>query len=346
MRFNVQQRDFCAALAHLSRVVDSKMFPNLKIEAVATDRILLTAIGPQGVNKIEVKVPAIDVQGKPVAVPCKKLYEIVSRLDGMLIFDKGELRQGKRKFDLKLFETSSFMPFRAIEEEAVIVDADDLISCLKGTIFAACKYGSAMAGVSIIKDEVCAMDGNMLGLNTLPEDIIKTQIIMPVDIAQEIIKCFSGKEISMVTNGVLVQVWSDDIRLESSLINGTYPLYKKLKPSKTKYNVLIDKAQMLKALELVSLAKNTNTSLGRLIFTENELTIMVNNADEAQAQDTLDIDFLDEPITIGVNIDYLTACIRASKSDVLTFRFNSPLEIILIESDDKNYTQFAPCQIR
>lgn len=347
MQFKVNQKELYAALSHLSRVVDAKFFPHLKIEVLATDRLKLTAKGNQ---TMEVVINVIEAKGEPIFTSCKRLYEIIAKAEGMLDFKDDTFFYGKRKGKITLQEITNYEPIVELEGDALEIEADTLIEALKGTMFAAQKFGGVqagvMSGISINKDEICGTTGYIMGINTLPAPINDETIIMPQDLAQEIIKCFDGETISIITNGVKIHIWSDKIRIVSCLLNGVFPDYWAVIPKKQTNKLLIDKAEILKELDYISTFRNIHTNLVILRFSKNELAIEATSVDNEEGRTVLDVDYLGKPVEIGLNIDFLTNCIKNSRAEVLTFEFSEPLTPVVIKSDEKNLTMVVPMQIR
>lgn len=348
MQFKVNQKELYAALSHLSRVVDSKFFPHLKIEVLATDRLKLTAKGNQ---TMEVVINVIEAKGEPIFTSCARLYEIVARTDGRLDFKDDTFTYGKKgRRKITLQENTNYEPIVELEGEALEIEADTLIEALKGTMFAAQKFGGAqagvMSGISINKNEICATDGNRLALNTLPAPINDGTILIPQDLAKEIVKCFDGETINIITNGVKIHIWGDKIRIVSVLIDGKFPMYNALIPKDQKNNVLIDKSLILKELENVYSCRNIHTNLVILKFRKNELILSTTSVDNEEADETLEIDYAGDDLDIGLNIDYVLAAIKASTSDILTLGFNGPLAALLVKADEGNLSLLMPMQIR
>lgn len=88
------------------------------------------------------------------------------------------------------------------------------------------------------------------------------------------------------------------------LIDGEFPNVDKLYADSYPIHVVIDKQALLDAIKRVSLVAERNAPI-RMVFAGQELTLSAGAADEASANEILDVDLDGEDITVAFNPNYL-----------------------------------------
>lgn len=88
------------------------------------------------------------------------------------------------------------------------------------------------------------------------------------------------------------------------LIDGEFPNVDKLYADSYPIHVVIDKQALLDAIKRVSLVAERNAPI-RMVFADQELTLSAGAADEASANEILDVDLDGEDITVAFNPNYL-----------------------------------------
>lgn len=88
------------------------------------------------------------------------------------------------------------------------------------------------------------------------------------------------------------------------LIDGEFPNVDKLYADSYPIHVVIDKQALLDAIKRVSLVAERNAPI-RMVFASQELTLSAGAADEASANEILDVDLDGEDITVAFNPNYL-----------------------------------------
>lgn len=90
----------------------------------------------------------------------------------------------------------------------------------------------------------------------------------------------------------------------SQLIDGEFPAVDRLFADEYPIQAVIDKQQLIGAIKRVALVAERNAPI-RMVFTGQELTLSAGAADEAQAQEIIDIDMDGDDITVAFNPSYL-----------------------------------------
>ena len=120
------------------------------------------------------------------------------------------------------------------------------------------------------------------------------------------------------------------------MYNGEFPQYQQLIPKEFKKTTIINRNELIKALDKVSIMANDRTNITKFIFTNNNLQL-VTECPDGNAKDDLEINYeSDEEFTIAFNYLYVLAGLKAMETEEITFNMNSNLSAVLI-SGDYNY---------
>ena len=117
---------------------------------------------------------------------------------------------------------------------------------------------------------------------------------------------------------------ADNTIYKSNLMNGQYPKYQQLIPQNTNF-VAIDKMQLLKAIERVGIMVNERTNIVKLMFKADNLMLVADNVESGNAEESLDIDYKQDDLTIAFNYAYMLDFLRTTQSDVINVELNQAL---------------------
>lgn len=331
MKFSIRQSELNEALSNLIRITE-KPFENVKIEKLSNDRLLLTTYN-QNIS-MQIKVNAVDVQGDNILYNCKNLYTLVSKLNDTINFDDGKITQGKSKFNMLIFP-DNIPVIKNIDGEVIKVNAKELTSKIGYVTHATANAGNIMDGISISENELCASDGNVLALEKLENKVLKGQIVIPKKLADELNKCFDDEDLEVISDEISISILGCDIQIQSKLLNGIFPLYNKFIPQDLKENVIIDKSQLLKKLDLVLSLQTEKDKEINFEFGDNE--IILSSGNELNGGKTsLDVDYIGEKSSFIFGSDIFVNSIKNSYGEVLIFNFNVGDNKIMVKSDDNS----------
>lgn len=344
MKFNIQQNQLAPVLVQLARVTGKEPFDKVKIEATSTDYLRLTTT--DGNLTMQAKVKCIDAQGEAITINCKDLSAIVSKLNGMIEFNDGIIKAGKSKLKKPVLDCSNFPAIKELEGEHLNINALSLVNAIKSSIHASGNGQGLLDGISVKVDEVATTDSNRMAVRKLDTAILDGQIILPKQLADEVAKSFGDEDITIVTDKCKVSFVSEDLTITSTLLEGTYPKHEQIIPKGYTKSFMVDKAEILYALDILSTVKNLRTNICIMDIKENELVISAHNNDDGEGTSSIDIDYNGEAIQVGFNIDFLVGAVRNTDSDVIKVEFDTGLRPFLITTNEKDVNLIMPVQIR
>ncbi len=337
MKFTTQQENLIKALQNLVRNTDTKypMFANIEIKCI-NDTLQLTA--SNGAVTLTQNINADVEEETPIAIPAQKFYDIISKLNGLISFDNGLIKNGKHKLNIPITNTLE-LPVMDFNCEMVQIDTNELKQALKGRIYACDKLGQGiLSGICLNKKDVVSTNGNLMAIATLNNELPFEQVIISEKLANEIIKTFDCEQIEIGFDKNKIILKSEDITIISNLLFGNYPKYQQIIPT-PKYQVELNRQEILKTLEITKLIIKENQGCF-FSFDNDVLTISTDNGSTQ-----IDIKYNDAPMKIFLNVNYISDCLKNMASDVINFGFTAPLSACLINAGQE-ISLVMPMQVK
>ena len=170
--------------------------------------------------------------------------------------------------------------------------------------------------------ELVATDGHRLALIDFPKDDAKgtlPNVLIPKKALAEILKMDGGEdaklEIRHSENHLLFTVGSR--QLVARLLDVNFPDYEKIL---SKNNDRVAKAPTTAskdAIRRVSLFSSERSRGVKLSFEKGSLTVASNSQELGEGMETLDIEFDGEPLSIGLNAQYLLDFLEEAESETV-----------------------------
>ena len=133
-----------------------------------------------------------------------------------------------------------------------------------------------------------------------------------------------------------------NIILTSKVIDGKFPDYNRVIPTRNNKLFKIERVIFLQALQRVSILSNQNEKFRgvRLIVSEKNLCIICKNSEQEEAREELEIRYDNESIDISLNITYLLDLLSHVDSEVVQCAFesaNSSVLFTMLEREEFKY---------
>jgi len=370
MRFTVQKEDLYNGLSAVIKATALRgiqpVLSNVLIETINEDKIKLCATDLD--ISIEVKINAIIEKQGSITLPAKKLYEIIAKLPNKpVIFTLNTennltaIKCENSKFDLIGISASEFPSIKYPDsDESISIDVNTLLSAVKKTVFSAATYdtNNVLSGVyfniSGEKLEMAATDGNRL--SRVIENIKNTEnkeysIVIPSKTLVEFSRIISGSD----EKTVLITVKNGQIsfKLEnkfitSRLLEGNYPKYQQLIPSNYQIVVKSDRENLIAALDRTATMVNERTSIVKLLFTDNKLSLSADTPDLGDSEDEIEVEYKGEDLKIAFNYRYILDALKAMDSEKIRIELGGALSSALFkpESDEDFLNLIMPVQVK
>jgi len=357
MKLRIQKDEILKGLQRIQGVVDKKnTMPILSnmllmadakgIEIVATD----LELGLRGRYAADVEKPGA------VAVSAKKMYEIVRELPEQDIQLRVEdnnwvkIVSGHSQFKLVGLPKDDYPAMPDVAEDGMITVAGDVLrEMVRKTLYAAGENDAryvlnglfvqltpAKNGLTI---KMVGTDGHRLSLidKTVEAKHKEESVIVPKKAMMELRRLLeedesqTGFQIGFSKNHALFK--RDGLVMVSKLIDGNYPNYQQVIPTKNTKKVIVPKDQLTHAVKRVSILSKEKTNAVKLQLENNTLILSTNNPEVGEANEELSITYKGESIAIGFNSRYLMDVLMAMDGEAISLELSDSLSPCLIKEE-------------
>ena len=125
----------------------------------------------------------------------------------------------------------------------------------------------------------------------------------------------------------------------TKLVEGKFPDYTRVIPKDITYNITLGRQPLLASLQRTALFANEKLRGVRLAFSQGTLRIAASNAEQEDASDEIDIDYVGDPVEVSFNVGYLTDALTAlSNYEMVTIGIkDAASSAMLTVPDDANF---------
>ncbi len=342
------------ALSVANKIIPSKtplnVLEGVKIEAIDNQLILTTT---DLENEFKAFINCEVFSEGSVIIPSKELFKIISKIDYpeiQLELEENKLIINSLGFKAEL-TTISEGEYPEIDfgdfEDSIVLNSEDFENAINYVVYASSYpedsnpvFAGILFEIEDNKINFVATDGSQLAFYSLNYKSSKTKgdsykLIVPVKSLNAVIKELD-QEVSIGFNQNSISFSYDTeygkIVINSKLIEGNFPEYKEVIPSKFKTSFNISRKPFLNAIKRVSLLSKSKELSGVIIFdiSKNKLVIESIESEIGKAKEELIIsNFKGEPLNIAFNSKFLEDMLNKVKEDELKLSFidsDSPLK--------------------
>ncbi|MDH3647109.1 MAG: DNA polymerase III subunit beta [Gammaproteobacteria bacterium] len=344
MKFTAQRETLLRPLQAVAGVVERRQtMPILaNFLLVAKDNQLSVTATDLEVELVATTELDLDTGGE-ITVPGRKLLDICRALpEGAKVSvsttgDRLVVKSGRSRFTLSTLAASDFPSVEDIQPQQTLKLAQrDCKRLLDKTHFAMAhqdvRYylNGLLLDVSDAWVRAVATDGHRLALCEMPLDGQKPtaqQVIVPRKGVLELQRLLGDEgdiDIAIGSNHIRMQVGS--IRFTSKLVDGRFPEYDRVIPSKPRFNLATDCDALKHALQRAAILSNEKYRGIRFGLADNLLRIQAHNPEQEEAEEELEVEYDGDAIEIGFNVNYLLdalGSVEGDKAEILLTDTNS-----------------------
>ena len=307
-----------------------------------------------------------------ITLPAKTLLEIASKIPNKPVkFELNTENQivniscGSAQFDVIGISAAEFpVNFEKMKDaegfSEIQIEAEPFISAVKKTVFAAANsetkniISGVFCSISEGELEMAATDGNRLA-QVIEKATAKikeqTSVVLTTRCLLEIQRIaglgdFKNIEIYLGEDKVLFKL--GDTYIKSIILKGTYPPYKQLIPANYEKKLVAKREEVINALERVSIMISEKMNIVKLKLSDNKLYLSANTPSEGKSEDTLDVKYDYEEMTIAFNYRYIVDCLKVMETENVVVGLNGSLSASVFrpENEDNYLCLIMPIQIR
>lgn len=358
MKINITKENFLEGLQIIQTSVASKttvpILFNFLMEA-KDGLIKLTRTDMDIATIYTLKAEVIE-EGE-ITVPLKELSDILKNLSSDKeinietdVDNKLHIKSGKAKFWVIGTPKSEYPIVPEMKKENTFkIKAKELKNIIENTIFSTSTQETRYVLNGLLwnntadKFEVVATDGKRLALYTTKPitSVAPFKIIIPSKVLFEIVRLLGIVKpsdddlISISTSSNQIGFEIKDIILTSRLIEGSFPNYEQVIPTKLNYVFNTDTKELLSSTKRAALCTSDLGGTVKYSLKENLLSIKASSS-KMDFSDELKIDYkLDEFVTC-FNPQYLIDILKIIDTEQVKFSFTNSTQPVLIEGNN-NY---------
>ena len=352
MKFTVDRLKLQKALQKVSNIIGSRsMLPLLSNVLISASEegleLCTTDLELRLVTRVEAEVAESGV----TTLPAKKLVSLIGSFSAEKVEfeindkDFARITCGTAKFTLLGLSAADFPEAMTFEPVHEIRLKESLFKRMIGSISYAVSVDDSrkvLTGVLMSLREtvmtLVATDGKRMAVQESSPETISGgdgDAIIPLKAMSEIRRQLEGDELLTIEVGEkLCRFTCAGVTLTSKLIEGAYPNYRQVVPSKFSCEVELPVQALLSKIETVALMIAGANSSIILRFADNQLQLQASSAEVGEGSDLLETSFEGEPFEVSFNPAFLSDPLRNTDADMVRFKLNDPLSPVAIEAGE------------
>jgi DNA polymerase III subunit beta len=320
MEFSVSREQLLEKTQTAASVVERKqtmaILANILVEVDATGAVLT---GTDLDTEISTRMELVEVgSGGAITIPGRKLLDIAKALpEGAVIQIKQDgshlhIVSGRSRFKLATLPAQDYPRLEARGDlTSVQLAKEPLQDAISKTQFAMAQQ----------------TDGHRLSLyQTLLEggSSEPVSLIVPRKAVLELVRLLNGVKdtVELAFSSSHFRVSAASFVFTSVLIDGRFPDYERVVPQGGDNVVRADRKRLREVLQRASILSSEQYRGVRLRLSHGQLDVMANNAEQEEAQESLEVEFVGQDgFEIGFNVGYLLDVLTTVDTELVEIRF-------------------------
>lgn len=365
MRFLIQRETLLAPLQHLIGVVERRqvmpILANILLQ-VKTDSISLTASNLEVEFSETIMLDSVVEEGS-ITVPAHKLLDITRVLPSNSVLEC-ELDNQKLRI---VCERSQFvlMTLPAKEFPHIQYDKNNVEFALQQKelrdLIERVYFSMAQQDVryylngllfEITNQHVrsVATDGHRLAMCTIlkTQEISNRQYIIPRKAVLELLKLIADTEdpVTISFGDSHIKICTQNLIFVSKLIDAKFPNYETVLPRGGKKQILLNSEIFKKILSRIAILSNEKFHGVRFALRTGKLIISSRNNEQEEAKEEMDVDYNNEPLEIGFNVNYFLDLLTNSTTSDIDISFSDDNSSALVQIKGKEEALYVIMPMR
>lgn len=342
MKIKVDRKKFSRVLERAAIIADRKspidIVHNVKIETVNNS------------NKIQISATNLDMfysvildanvsDDGAIAIPAKTIFDASRRLDdGEVVLElKGDqvnVKAGRAKLK---FLTMIAEDFPAIPDYSEVdffeIDAGLLCTMIEQTAFSMCSditrphLNGALFQIENSMVRIVTTDGHRLSKSEYPMECLCDDLFVTIPykaiieikhLAKTSEKMFFGLKDNLVF--FKTQNEDSEIVFSSKLIEDDFPAYRNVIPELKDEFIVVSRQGLVDSLKRLIVISTDETFGVKLGISDGLLSVHADNVSVGKGDDSIDVVYCGEPLSVGLNARYLLDVLNALNDDEIRIR--------------------------
>jgi len=365
MKFAINRDELLRPLQLVAGVVEKRqtlpVLANAFIEARNGElRLIGTDLEVELSGSVE--ADSVEVEGE-ITVPARKLLDICKSLpDGAMINvsvndSKVLVTSGRSKFRLSSLPATEFPRVqgaqdapsfellqgqlkRLIDRTAFSMAQQDVRYYLNGMLF------ELQTG----QLRTVATDGHRLAMCTLNSDIQadRIQAILPRKAVLELARLLTQADqvVKLQFNDTHFTAEMSGYSFTTKLIDGKFPDYERVLPKGGDKVVFADRLELRQASTRAAILSNEKYRGVRVTITDGLLTMVANNPEQEEAEESVAVDYSGPELEVGFNVQYLVDVLGVLGEDQLRITLADSASSALLEDPEEGDSVYVVMPMR
>ncbi len=365
MNITFERETLIRPLTYVTGVVERRQtLPVLSYVLIRSGTGGVTLTGTDLETEVVVQCTASAGNHVDMTLPARKLLDICRALpqgakievrkDG----SKAIIKAGRSRFTLLTLPSSDFPSIETTQwEERISLDQKALRRVLEETGFCMAQQdvryylnglllelnGSALRTV--------ATDGHRMAVSEVELGArakAARQAIVPRKAVMEMVRVLEDGEASveLLLSANHVRLQAPGLMFTAKLIDGRYPDYSKVLPTRQSKQLTLEREELRIALSRAAILSNEKFRGVRLGIGEGRLRIVAHNPEQEEAEEEVATDYMGEAMEVGFNVNYLIEATSALQSEKVVLELNDPNSSCLMHSPDREYPRYVIMPMR
>lgn len=345
MKVEINSAALADAVSWTTRVIDARpsnpLLAGVKLDA-ADGALQLSAFNYEISARHHIEA-GVDESGS-ILVMGKLLADITKSLPSETAYLTSDdstltITSGKSKFTLQLMPTTEYPDLPVVPAAIGTVDAPTFVQAVAQATVAVSREENrpVLTGVRVQFDgdkvTMTSTDRFRLARSTFswtPKDKnLNTTTLVRGSLLKDVSRSLDERQnlaVDFDTDSASLLGFENAGRVSTSqLIDGEFPAVDRLFADEYPIHAVVNKQDLLGAIRRVSLVAERNAPI-RMALAGNELTLSAGSADEAQANETIDIDMDGDDITVAFNPAYLIEGLSAITEPFVRMKMTTPVK--------------------
>lgn len=352
---------FQAVIGVVERRQTMPILSNLLIRT-DTDAVSITATDLE--LEVVTRVPTSVVEPGATTIPARKLLDICRGLPSEsdikieLVEQQVRVSSGRSRFSLATLPAEQFPCLGEIETgNNLTLGQDKLKRLFDRTCFAMAQHDVRyyLNGLLLVMEpkrlRAVATDGHRLALSDVDAHIgveRPIQVIVPRKAIMELQRVLDAdeSEVTLAFSENHLQVQFGSKRFTTKLVDGRFPDYERVIPDAGDKFAVGSRELFRQALGRAAILSNEKFKGVRLSLSQNLLRVEAQNPEHEEAHEELAVEYTDDPVDIGFNVNYLMDALSAIDSDRFSLELTGPDSSGLIRADGDPSSQYVVMPMR
>ena len=261
--------------------------------------------------------------------------------------DKVVISQKKTKGTFSFLSHADFPTPPAVVGEGQVINVKKFEEILSLVLFSASRDLSrpVLSGINFVEKEgemdIVATDGFRLSLFHMKNELNMKSMLIPADFLLELMRNIKDKKeiiMNYLDNEKMVYFKTENDEYYTRLIEGDFPPYERVIPIEKKTTVIVEKADLIRNVKLISVFARDFSSIIICQFKKGELILSPKIEGGAENTTTQETEFEGEEMKVAFNFKFLLEFLNTINEDKVTIELLRPdAPVVLKTAKEKEY---------